>query len=77
MINVLKFRTHFSFCSQRKFGLSGLEFAKCLSEYQTGKMLITAFSKQSDLGLHYLSRPFWQVTIDLNIRTFTIHEVIL
>ena len=39
--------------------LSGLEFTKCLSEYQTGKTLIRLLlQKQSDLGLHCLSRPF-------------------
>ena len=37
---------------------SGLEFTKCLSEYQTGKTLIRLLlQKQSDLGLHCLSRP--------------------
>ena len=30
--------------------------------------------KQSDLGLHSLSRAFWQVTIDKNFRTFTIQS---
>ena len=32
----------------------------------------TASQKQSDLGLHCLSRPFWQVTSFQNFRTFTI-----
>ena len=28
--------------------------------------------KQSDLGLHYLSRPFWQATSFRNFRTFAV-----
>ena len=36
---------------------------KSVSYYQTGKALIRLFlQKQSDLGLHCLSRPFWQAT---------------
>ena len=31
-VNVLKFRTHFFFCSHLKCWLSGLELTKCLSE---------------------------------------------
>ena len=50
---------HFSFCSQIKCWCVGLEFTKCLSEYQTGKTLIRLLlQKQSDLGLHCLSKPF-------------------
>ena len=30
------------------------------------------FQKQADLGLHCLSRPFWQVASVRNFRTFTI-----
>ena len=30
--------------------------------------------KQSDLGLPCLSRPFWQVTIILKFRTFTLSK---
>ena len=40
MVNVLKFRTLFSFCSQIKCRLSWLEFTKCLSQQQTGKTQI-------------------------------------
>ena len=37
--------------------------AECLSEQQTEKTLIRLLlKKQSDLGLHCLSRPFWQTT---------------
>ena len=62
-VNVLKFWTLFSFCSQIKCCLSGLEFIKCLAEWQTGKTLIRLLlQKQSDLGLHSLSRPFWLAT---------------
>ena len=60
-VNVLKFRTLFSFCFQIKYnaGYQGLEFTKCLSEQQTGKTLITLLlHKQSDLDLHCLSRPY-------------------
>ena len=47
-----------SLCSQIKCGLSGLEFTKSLS-VQTEKTLIRLLlQKQSDLGLHFLSRPF-------------------
>ena len=35
-VNVLKFRTLFSFCSRIKCWFSGLELAKCLSNNQTG-----------------------------------------
>ena len=71
MINVSK--TLFSFCSKIKCWFSGLKFTKCLSEYQTGKTLIRLLlQKQSDLGLHCLSIPFWQVTSVQNFRTFTV-----
>ena len=50
MVNVLTLRTLFSFCSHIKGWFSGLEFTKCLSDYQTGKILIRLL--QSDLGLH-------------------------
>ena len=49
------------FSGLKKKCLSGLEFTKCLLELRTGKTLIRLlFQKQSDLGLHCLSRPFWQ-----------------
>ena len=32
----------------------------------------TAVQKQSDLGLHCLSRPVWQITSVQNVRTSTI-----
>ena len=35
----------------------------------------TAFQKQSDLGLHCLSRFFWQVTSVQNFRTFTVGRI--
>ena len=41
--------------------ISALEVIKSLSEWQTGKTLIRRLlQKQSDLGLHFLSIPFWQ-----------------
>ena len=41
---------------------------KCLSEWQTGKTLIRLLlKKQSDLGLHCLSRPFRQATSVQNL----------
>ena len=59
MVNVLKFRTLFSFCSEIKCWLSGLELTKCSSEKQTGNTLIRLLlQKQSELGLHCLSKPF-------------------
>ena len=57
MVNVLKFQILFSFCSKLNCWLSGLEFTKFLSVKQTGKTL-----KQSDLGLHCLSRSICQAT---------------
>ena len=53
-VNVLKFQTFFSFCSQIKCWFSGLEFANILSEQQKGKTLIRLLlQKQSDLGLPF------------------------
>ena len=46
-----------------KCWFSGLEFTKCLSEKQTGKILIRLLQKkQSDLVLSCLSRLLWQTT---------------
>ena len=43
-----------------------------------GKTLIRLLlQKQSDLGLHCLSRLFWQATSVLNFRTYTIHDTAL
>ena len=51
-VNVLKFRTLFSFCSQ----IIGLEFTIWLSQQQTGKTLIRLLlHKQFDLGMRCLS----------------------
>ena len=45
---------------QIKCWFSGLEFTKCLSEKQTGKTLIKLLlQKQPDMGLHFLSKPFF------------------
>ena len=53
-----KISNTFSLCSQIKCGLSGQEFTKSVS-VQTEKTLIRLLlQKQSDLGLHFLSRPF-------------------
>ena len=61
--SVRKFQALFSFCSQIKCWLSGLEFTKRLSEQQTGKTLIRLLLQEpSDLGLHCLSKPFLQAT---------------
>ena len=55
-VNVLKFRTLFSFCSEIKCWFSGLKFTKCLSEKQTGETLIRLLlQEQSDLNLGCLS----------------------
>ena len=49
------------------------EFTKCLLEQQTEKILIRLLlQKQSDLGLHCLTKPFWQATSVPNFRTFTV-----
>ena len=59
-VNYLKFRILLAIYVQRKCGLSGLESTKCLSPKQIGKTLIRLLlKKQSDLGLHCLSSPFW------------------
>ena len=59
MVNVLKFRTLFSFCSKIKCWFSVLEFTKCLSESQSGKTLIRLLlQKKYDLSLPCLARPF-------------------
>ena len=69
-VNVLKFQTLFSFVSQIKCWLLSLKFTKCLYEWQTGKTLIRLLlQKQSDLGLHCMSRPFWQTAVFPNFRT--------
>ena len=68
MVNVLKFRTLFNFCFQRKCGLSGLELTKYKLEQQIGKTL----QKQSDLGLHCLPRFFGLATSVQNFRTLTV-----
>ena len=57
-LNVIKFQTLFSFCSQIKYWYLGLEFTNCLSKLQTEKTLI----RLSDQGLSCLSRSIWQVT---------------
>ena len=65
----------FSFCSQINCWFPGLEFTKCLSEYQTGKTLVSLqLQKQSCPGLHCLCRIgiFWQATSVRNFRSFTI-----
>ena len=61
-VNVLKFRTLFSF--QIKSWSFGQEFAKCLLAWRTWKTLIR-------LLLHCLSRPFRYATSVQNFRTFT------
>ena len=56
-VNVLKLQTLISFYSQIKFWFSGLAFTKRLLEQQTEKTPIRLLlKKQSDLGLHCLSR---------------------
>ena len=46
-VNVLKFRTPCSFSSIKKCWLSGLEFTKCMSEWQTGKTLVRLLLRSS------------------------------
>ena len=66
-VNVLKFYTLFSFCSQIKcwFSRAGIH-----------KFFVRVANRedpdQSDLGLPFLSRPFWQVPSVQNFRTFTV-----
>ena len=50
-VKVLKFRTLFTFFSQIKCWLSGLEFYKCVSEQQTGKTLSLIWVCTVYLGL--------------------------
>ena len=73
MVTVIKFQTLLFFCSKFNIFVSGLEFTKFLSEKQTGKTLIRLLpQKQSDLGMHCLSRPFCQATSVRNFRAFHI-----
>ena len=52
-----------------------LEFTNCLSEEQTGKILIRLLlQKPSDLGLFCLFMPFWNVTGVQNFRTFSVGQ---
>ena len=63
---------HFSFFSQIKCWLSGLVAIKCLSKQQKGTTLSRLLlQKQSDLGLHCLSRPLWQAPSVRYFRIFT------
>ena len=66
-VNVLKFRTLFSVCSQ----------IKCwFSKFQNSKretLIRLLLQKQSDLGLPCLSRPFGLATRVQNFRTFTVY----
>ena len=43
-VNVLKFRTFFSFCSQKNVGFQGWSFTKCLPDYHTGSVRNKEFS---------------------------------
>ena len=53
----------FQFSNKMLVTISGLEFTNFLSELQIGKTLIRLLlQKQSDLGLPFLSRPFWQAS---------------
>ena len=62
MVNALKLQTLYSLCSQMNYWFSGLYVTKYLSEQQTGRTLIRLLlQKQSDLGLHSLSRPYYRV----------------
>ena len=54
--NFKSFKTLFTFCSQLK-GYSGLKFTKCFIRIANRED-----PKQSDLGLHFLSVPFWKAT---------------
>ena len=65
-----------TFLSHLKCWLSRLEFIKHLSEEQTGEILIRLhLQKQSDLGLHCLSRHFWQTISVRNFRKFAVSQI--
>ena len=67
LVNVLKFRTLSSFCSQIKKLVIRAGIYNVLVK-QTGKTLIRPLlKKRSDLRLHCLSRPFRQATIAIEI----------
>ena len=78
MVNVLKFNfdilTLFLSSSLIKFWLIVIrvELHKILVH---GANRQDPDQKQSELGLHSLSRPFWQVTWFQNFRTFKMAEV--
>ena len=65
MENVLKFWTLFSFCSQVNCSFQGWNSLNACQNSKQGR-------PWSDLGLHFLSRPFWQSTDTQNFRTFVI-----
>ena len=75
MVNVLNFKPFISFGSQIKSWLFGLKFTKYLQNSKTGKTLIKLLlQKQSDLGLHHFSIPFWRAKSVQSFRTFTVHN---
>ena len=61
MLNVLKFQTLFSFCSQIKCWFSELGFTNSEDPDQTASSE-AVLKKQSDLGLLCLCRLFWMAT---------------
>ena len=74
-VNVLKFRTFFSFLFSNKIFVFKHGICKMLVRKQTGKTLLRLLlQKQSDLGLCCLSRPFWQAASVQNFRTFTVYH---
>ena len=73
-VNLLIFRPLFSFCFQMLAIRAGIQ--KLLVRTANRKTLIRLLlQKQSGLGLHCLSRLFWQDASVQNLRTFTVSYV--
>ena len=73
-VNVLKFRTLISFCSSNKMLVFRARIYKFLVRVANREDPVRLLlQKQSDLGLPYLFRPFWQVASFRNFRAFTVH----
>ena len=76
MVNVLKFQTLFLFLYSNKRLVNGARFHIMLvrmeNKEDTDQTASSEVQKQSDIGLHCLSSPFWQALNVPNFRTFTI-----
>ena len=75
MVYVLNFQTLYSFRLLIICWVFWLEFTNACQSDKQGRSLLDCFFMQSDLGLHCLSRPFWQAISVRNIRTFPVNQL--